>query len=230
MAEPQTHNQGTPRAKDEPGAQPSSRAEPRSFERGVASQPVERRADQIAEAAGRGASRVAEAGRTAGQGAVETWRRTFDPFLALQLEMNRWFDDLWRQAVGFRAPAAQMLRPFGQLGGHGLFAMPPADLQDTDHAHLLAIELPGLTRDDVDISLDGDMLTVCGHKAEETENASATYRMSERRFGRFERSFPVPPDVDRAKISAQFRDGVLRVTLPKNPAAAPRRSRIEIQS
>jgi HSP20 family protein len=229
MAEPQANVQNTPRARDETGAQSSARGEPRSFERDT-SQSLEHRANQIAGTAGRGAARVASAGRTAGQGAVETWRRSFDPFLALQLEMNRWFDDLWRQAVGFRAPAAQMLRPFGHLAGPGFFAMPPADLQDTDEAHLLAIELPGLTREDVDISLDGDMLTVCGHKAEESENASATYRMSERRFGRFERSFPVPPDVDRTQISAQFRDGVLRITLPKDPIAGPRRSKIEIRS
>jgi HSP20 family protein len=53
--------------------------------------------------------------------------------------------------------------------------------------------------------------------------------MSERRYGRFERVFPLPPDVDRDRIEARFRDGLLKVTLPKNPAAAPERARIEIK-
>ena len=57
----------------------------------------------------------------------------------------------------------------------------------------------------------------------------AAYRVSERRYGRFERSFPLPPDVDRGHIAAQFKDGVLKITLPKNPAAATPRSRIEIK-
>ena len=56
----------------------------------------------------------------------------------------------------------------------------------------------------------------------------ATYRVSERRYGRFERSFPLPPDVDRGHIAA-LKDGVLKITLPKNPAAATPRSRIEIK-
>jgi len=62
---------------------------------------------------------------------------------------------------------------------------------------------------------------------EETQDASATYRVSERRFGRFERAFPRPPDVDAGRIEARFKDGVLKVTLPKNPAAAQPWSRIE---
>src|SRR5438105_188151 len=75
---------------------------------------------------------------------------------------------------------------------------------------------------------DGGALVVCGHKAEENGDASSTYRVSERRYGRFERAFPLPADVDRDRIEAQFRDGVLRITLPKSPTAAPQKSRIEI--
>ncbi|MBV9995230.1 MAG: Hsp20/alpha crystallin family protein [Caulobacteraceae bacterium] len=226
MAEPQANTQNQPRGKEGATATSGGQGELRSFDRSA-----EGRAGQMAQAAGQGARHVAEAGRAAGQGAAEVLRRSFDPFLSLQLDMNRWFDELWRQALGFRAaPAAQMLRPFGQLTSGGLFGMPPADMQETEDAHLLAIELPGLTPENVDIALNGDTLSVCGHKAEETENASSTYRMSERRFGRFERSFPLPPDVDRGRISAQFRDGVLKIALPKDPNATPKRSKIEIKS
>jgi HSP20 family protein len=224
MAEPQTNTQNPSRAS-------AAQAGSRSFEHG----PGERAgngAGEVAQAAAAGARGVAQAGRAAGQGAAEVWKRSFDPFLSLQLDMNRWFDDLWRQAVGFRAApaAAQLLGPFGQLAAAGFFGAPPADMQETEDAHLLAIELPGLTRENVDISIDADVLRICGHKSDETENASSTYRMSERRFGRFERSFPLPADVDRTKVSAQFRDGVLKITLPKDRAAATKRAKIEIGS
>jgi HSP20 family protein len=112
----------------------------------------------------------------------------------------------------------------------GLFAPPPADLKETKDAHLLSIELPGLARGDVDIALSGDMLTVRGQKIEENEDASSAYRVSERRFGRFERSFPIPFDVDRKRIEAQFRDGILKIAMPKRPDAAGQRSKIEIKA
>ncbi len=107
--------------------------------------------------------------------------------------------------------------------------MPPADLRETDHAHILAIELPGLRREDVEIAVEGDALTVRGHKAEEAEKTAGAYRVSERRFGRFERAFPLPPDVDRQAISAEFKDGLLQIALPKKVGSAPVRSKIEIR-
>ena len=76
----------------------------------------------------------------------------------------------------------------------------------------------------------GDLLLISGQKAEEKEDASCAYRISERRFGRFERGFPVPADVDRNRIAASFRDGVLTVTLPKNAAAMQDRNKIEINA
>ena len=169
---------------------------------------------------------MAEQGRRAGQQVAEAWRGAVDPFLAMQYDLGRWFDDVWRQTFGFRQPPSAFRSPF--TPAH-FFGQPAADIRETDKAQLLAIELPGLTKDDVDISLDGDSLVICGHKAEESEDANASYRVSERRYGRFERVFPLTPDIDRAKIEAQFKDGLLKITLPKNPDAAAHRSRIEIQ-
>ena len=97
-------------------------------------------------------------------------------------------------------------------------------------AYELAVELPGLTREDIDISLRGDALTIQGQKAEESEDTQASYRVSERRFGRFERTFALPDDVDTSKIDASFRDGVLRIALPKTPEAAERQLKIEIKA
>jgi HSP20 family protein len=232
MAEPQANTQSEQSRAKENAAQ----AEPRSFNqaqaqalRGAAA--AAQSAGDVARTAADGGRQIAEAGADAGRLMAESWRRSLDPFMAMQVNMNRWVDDLWRQAVGFDSmPALRMMRPFGPLGTINLFAPPAADLKETKDAHLLTIELPGLTKDDIDISLQGDTLIVRGQKIEENEDASCAYRVSERRFGRFERSFPLPADVDRSRIQAQFRDGVLRITEPKRAEAMQRQSKIEVRA
>jgi HSP20 family protein len=174
---------------------------------------------------------AAERGRQAASEVATSWRGAFVPFLAMQLEMNRWFDDLWRQATGLGAfPALRTARPFGALGAAPMLGLPPMDVKETQDAYVLYTELPGLTRDDVDLQTRGDLLLISGHKAEEKEDGGCAYRLSERRFGRFDRSFPIPADADRNRIAAGFRDGVLTVTLPKTRAAAEDRTRIEINA
>lgn len=210
-------------------AQPAP-AEPRSFEQarsgqGAAAEMMSQATQPLVE----GGRQLAEQSRRASRQVADSWRQAVDPLLAMQFEMSQWFDDMFRHTFGFRhAPSTHPLRPLG-LGAVSLFGLPPADMKETGTAHILAVELPGLTRQDIDLSIDGDALVVTGQKAEETDDASATYRVSERRYGRFERSFPLPPDVDRSRIEAQFKDGVLKITLPKSPGAAPPRSRIEIR-
>jgi HSP20 family protein len=145
---------------------------------------------------------------------ADAWRQAVDPLLAMQYDMSQWFDEIFRQTFGFRgSPAAHAFRPMGHLSPASLFGLPPAELRETERAHLLAIELPGLTREDVDLSIEGDTLLVTGHKTEMSDDATATYRMSERRYGRFERAFPLQPDVERAGIEARFRRGA-----PRHPA------------
>ncbi len=236
MAEPQPTTAGDD-ARVKSIASPGGNAEHRSFEQSktqsgraaAASSPAD-----IAQAAAQpvieGGRQMAEQGRRAGRQVADAWRQAVDPLLAMQYDMSQWLDDVFRQTFGFRGgPAANPFRSMGPLSPASLFGLPPADMRETETAHLLAIELPGLNRDDVEVSISGDTLVVCGHKAEESDDASASYRVSERRYGRFERVFPLPPDVDRARISAQFRDGLLKITLPKNPAAAAPREKIEIK-
>jgi HSP20 family protein len=231
MAEPQATPQAEP-ARAKGNAAPPG-AEPRTFEQGAGelgtrrgSQP----ADMVAQAAQpmlEGGRQLAEQGRRTSREMADAWRQAAGPLLAMQYDFSQWFDDVFRQTFGFRqAPSAHPLRQFSPAG---LFGLPPAELKETETAHLLAIELPGLTKDDVDLSVQGDSLVVCGHKAEASEDASATYRVSERRYGRFERAFPLPPDVERGRIEAQFKDGLLKVTLPKNPAMAEQRAKIEVK-
>jgi HSP20 family protein len=235
MAEPQP-NTATEETRAKAGA-PGPNGEPRSFDQArggpARSGAANASADAIAQATqpiAEGGRQIAEQGRRASRQMADAWRQAVDPLLAMQFDMSQWFDDMFRQTFGVRAaPGAHPLRPLAHLSAAHLFGMPPADFRETQAAHLLAIELPGLTRDDVDVSIDGDTLVVCGQKTEESDDASATYRVSERRYGRFERAFPLPPDVDRARIDAQFRDGLLKITLPKTASAAQQRARIDIR-
>ena len=225
MAEPQanpsTHTEPTSRAKSNAQAQAT---EPRTFEQGrealaQATQPVIE-----------GGRQIAEQSRLAGRQMADAWRQAVDPFLALQLDISQWFDDMMRQTLGFRAaPSLNPLRPLSHLSPVGLLGLPPAEMKETEKAYLLTLELPGLKREDVDVSVVGDSLVICGHKAEDGEDVSASYRVSERRYGRFERAFPIAADIERRGIQAEFRDGLLRVTLPKNAVAAQPRARIDIK-
>lgn len=233
MADPQVTTTSTQsRAKGDANA--GAATEPRSFDQertgGRPSAMGEGQAGTLARAAEPmidGGRQLAEQGRRASRQMADAWRQAADPLLAMQFEATQWFDDLFRQTFGFRA-APMAFRPMGHLSP-ALFGLPPAELRETKGAHVLAIELPGMTREDVDLSIQGDTLVVSGHKAEENEDASASYRVNERRYGRFERAFPLPADVERGRIEAQFRDGVLKVRLPKAADAAPQRARIEIK-
>jgi HSP20 family protein len=235
MAEPQEHSSAQTRPKTD--ANTGATSEVRSFDSGRAAEPARGRGesppDAIAQAAQpivEGSRQVAEQGRRAGRQMADAWRQAVDPLLAMQYDMSQWFDDVFRQTFGFRgSPAAHAFRPMGHLSAASFFGLPPSELKETERAHLLAIELPGLTREDIDLSIEGDTLLVAGHKSEASEDATASYRLSERRYGRFERAFPLPPDVERAGIEARFRDGVLHITLPKSPDAAPARARIDIK-
>lgn len=243
MAEPQSHSEAEKSAaREATERKPAARgenpqgAEPRAFGDGGAA------AQSTAQAAAGqfGASppavgvqsgrEMAEAGRRASQGLAQAWSRSVDPLMAFQYDMGRWFDDLWRQTTGLPLQAPlRTARPMGGLGAASLLGMPAADLRETHKAYELAIELPGVAREDIDLSLGRDSLTVVGSKSEESEQGGGAYHVSERRYGHFERSFPLPDDVDRAAISAAFKDGVLRITLPKTDEAASRRSKIEIR-
>jgi HSP20 family protein len=222
--------QPTSERPDAPRKGDGTHQEPRSFEGGRRPPPAVDAADAIAAVAqplAEGSRQMAEQGRRAGREALGAWRQAMDPLLAMQFDMGRWFDDVFRQTFGFHTSPAS--RPMGHFSPASLLGLPPAEMKETETALTVAIELPGLAKEDIDISLQGDNLVVCGHKSEESADANATFRVSERRYGRFERVFPLPPEVERGQIEAQFKDGVLRVTLPKTPTAAAPHQRIEIR-
>jgi len=105
---------------------------------------------------------------------------------------------------------------------------PTIDLYD-DRDHLvLKAEIPGMKKEDINISLHGDVLTLSGERKEEkTFEEANTYR-SERFLGRFQRTLTLPVTVDSSKVQASYKDGVLTVTLPKSEEAKPKQIEVKV--
>lgn len=140
----------------------------------------------------------------------------------------------------YRRPTTDLLRPFfedlidtswgGRMGGMDLLRTPDADVMESRDDIRVMIELPGLRPEDVDITLENNVLTVSGEKREEQREEAADHRwhLSERRYGRFDRSFVLPREVNPDRIQARIDNGVLSVTIPKNEKAKPRHIEIHV--
>ena len=154
-----------------------------------------------------------------------------DAFGDLRRDMDRMFDQLWRG--GFGLPMfRRMFWPEAAASGESGFAFtsPALDFAEDDKAYHLTAELPGLNDKDIDLTISDDMLTISGEKREEKEEKQKDYHWTERRFGSFRRAVQLPAHIDRDKIEANFKNGVLSVTLPKTPEAITRQRKIEVKS
>lgn len=141
----------------------------------------------------------------------ETWQ----PFQALRNEIDQIFNDFgtgfWNRP--FRS-LARLERDFSRS-----ISAPAVDVAESDKAYEITAELPGLDEKNIDIKVANGGLTIKGEKREETEEKKKDYYVSERRYGTFERYFTLPDSVDADKIEATFKNGVLKVTLPKTEEA-----------
>jgi HSP20 family protein len=122
-----------------------------------------------------------------------------DPFLDFRREMDRLFDDSFGRAA--------------QDQGQGFVLSPKVDVTQTDDGWEVTAELPGVDQDDIDLRLDGDLLTISGEKRDEKKDEKN--RFVERRYGSFTRSFTLPFAPDPDKITADCEKGVLTIKLPK---------------
>jgi HSP20 family protein len=153
------------------------------------------------------------------------------PMLALRDEMDRLFDDFF---AGF--PAGPFRRrgltadPWRRFQGMFDATFPTADVIESDRDYRITAELPGLSEQDIELALAGDVLTLKGEKKEEREQKSANRYVAERRYGTFQRSFPLPEDADPEQVNAAFKNGVLTVTVPKRPDAKPKQRKIEVRA
>jgi HSP20 family protein len=141
----------------------------------------------------------------------------FDPireFATLHGRMNRLFGDVYLRDE--------------EITSHGSWA-PPVDIFETEGRDLvIKVELPDVNRDDVEVTVENNVLTLKGEKKVPADVKEEQFRRVERRYGTFSRSFTLPNTVDAGKVSAEFKNGVLTVKLPFREEARPRTINVEV--
>ena len=122
-------------------------------------------------------------------------------------------------------------RAFTEAQSHteaGSAWVPPVDIfQNGNHEVVLRAELPDMTRDEIDITVESGTLTIKGEKRQPGEREEQFHRI-ERRYGAFSRSFSLPQTVDTSKVAAEYRNGLLTVRLPLREEAKPRQIKVEV--
>lgn len=147
--------------------------------------------------------------------AIYRWRPGFD-FYQMQREMNRIFDDFYRQAKGEETE---------ETSGWS----PNVDIIEHENEIVLVAELPGVSKQDIKLAVSNGVLTLSGEKQAPELAKDDCYHCTERFFGRFERKFTLPTTVADSKIKADFKDGVLKIVLPKAEEAKPKEIEIKAQ-
>lgn len=128
----------------------------------------------------------------------------------MQREINRLFDNFFRGGV----------QDDGSLGLS--YWMPAVDIAEHDNEFVVKVELPGVSKDDVKVTLESNILTIRGEKKQDRETKNENYHRLERTYGSFQRSFTLPSSVRSDKIEAVYKDGILTITLPKAEEAKPK--------
>jgi HSP20 family protein len=106
---------------------------------------------------------------------------------------------------------------------------PEIDISEDDHGYVFKADLPEMKKDDVKITVDHGILSVSGERKIEKEDQKKKFHRIERCFGTFQRSFTLPEDADSTKVTAEFRDGVLKVHLPTTPIARSKAIEVKVK-
>ena len=142
----------------------------------------------------------------------------FDPFRELE-QMSARLNSLFGRTAG--SPA--------ENGVDGFIAWTPAiDVQETDAEYLIKADLPEIARNDVKVGIDDGVLTVEGERKQEKEEKGKKFHRVERSYGSFMRTFALPENVDDARLTAEYKDGVLHVRLPKTERAKPKAIAVKV--
>jgi len=141
------------------------------------------------------------------------WR----PFRELA-SMRRDLDRLWEDFFGEREfPSAEFKW------------VPPVDVSETKDNVVVKVEVPGMEKKDIEISLTGDVLTIKGEKKQKTEEKDENFLRIETRYGAFARAIRIPISVDAEKVKASYEQGVLKVVLPKKEEVKPKQIEIKTE-
>ncbi|MBV8200755.1 MAG: Hsp20/alpha crystallin family protein [Acidobacteria bacterium] len=130
------------------------------------------------------------------------------------------------QVAAAREPLFRLFDTFFNEGGEDLASRtwtPPVDIQETDDSYRIQAELPGMTKDDIEITLENNVLRLSGERKFEKDTKKENYHRIERTYGSFTRSFALPTQVGSDKVQAKFENGVLTIVVPKAEQAKPRR-------
>jgi HSP20 family protein len=133
---------------------------------------------------------------------------------SLRDELDRLFASPWTELAG----ASQLLSGW----------TPALDVYEDKENFIVKAELPGMKREEIDVSLHTDSLSISGERKGETKEASAEACRTERYFGRFQRTVTLPAPVTAEKVKAQYKDGILTITLPKTEEAKPRQINVSV--
>jgi HSP20 family protein len=143
----------------------------------------------------------------------------WDPFRELE-EVSTRLNRLFNQPFGRR-----VMEDEGSLLAEWA---PAVDVQETDGEYLIKADLPEVKKEDVHVELQDGMLCLQGERKQEKEEKGKKFHRLERAYGRFERRLALPSEVDPQKVAAEFKDGVLRVHLPKSASAKPKSIEVKL--
>jgi HSP20 family protein len=149
--------------------------------------------------------------------AIVRWTDPFREFVQLQDRFNRVFSDYGKPGTSDEG-----------LMNSGSW-VPPVDIyQNGDHEIVMKAELPDMTREDIDVTVDNGTLTIRGEKKVANDVREEQFHRVERRYGVFSRSFSLPQTVDTGKVAAEYKNGVLTVRLPVREEAKPRQVKVDV--
>ena len=142
--------------------------------------------------------------------------RPIQDLFSIHNEMNRLFDN-WYRPARYRAE------------GENLDWMPVVDILEANEHVEIRAEIPGLSEKDVQVSVTDDVLTLKGEKTQKSEENDQKYHRVERSYGRFQRSFTLPANLNPEDIKAKFTNGVLTVSIPKAKEVQPKEVQISVE-
>ena len=144
---------------------------------------------------------------------IVKWKPVRDLY-HIQGEMDRFVNDFFRGI------------PNGD-SSHGDWS-PAVDIRESENAILVSVEVPGMKKDDINISIQNNILAIKGEKVKNVEHENDNYHRSERAYGSFQRSFSLPTSVDPNKVKASYKEGVLTIELLKKEDAKPKEISISV--
>lgn len=155
---------------------------------------------------------------------------------------SQWMENPWTMMQRFSEEVDRIFENFGmgrgslssrfgrgQDAGRSMWS-PQVEVYERDNKLVVCADLPGMKKEDIQIELTDNTLTIQGERRHESEDTQQGYRRSERSYGSFSRSIPLPEGIDAEKAQASFEEGVLKISMPLPPQQKPQSRRIEVQS